>query len=67
MEKIPYTDLKPKIIYKKKMAKTLELMHRNKLFKVTQCIGIRDTKKMSRKEVVMTRLRIGHTHFTHIY
>ena len=70
--KIPYTDLKPKInkyIHEKWQTSWDEEMD-NKLYSIHPDLNNRWTKcyrKDRREEVVLARIRIGHTYFTHGY
>ena len=58
--KIPYTDLKPTIkkFISDKWQKSWDNQTQNKLHEIQEAIGYR-------REVILARLRIGHTHITH--
>ena len=66
--KIPYTDLKPfinKFIHKK-WQKSWDSQTRNKVHHIQDTIGEWPASyRRNRKEVKISRLRIGHTHITH--
>ena len=59
--KIPYTDLKPTIkkFISDKWQKSWDNQTQNKLHEIQEAIG--------GEEVILSRLRIGHTHITHSY
>ena len=66
--KIPYTDLKPLInkFIHKKWQKSLVDQTQNKLHHIQDTIGEWPAGyRRNRKEVIISRLRIGHTHITH--
>ena len=69
--KIPFTDLKRTInIYtKQKWQNYWDNFQNNKLHKIMPQIGKsqKSQTKISRKEVTLSRLRIGHSHITHSY
>ena len=69
--KIPFTDLKRTInIYtKQKWQNYWDNFQNNKLYEIMLQIGKsqKNQTKMSRKEVTLSRLRIGHSHITHSY
>ena len=68
---VPYTDLKPYInsFIANKWQERWSSCPDNKLFKIKPTLsvwpsGFRNSRK---EEVVLSRLRIGHTYFTHSY
>ena len=68
---VPYTDLKPHInsFIANKWQERWSSCPDNKLFKIKPTLGVwppgfRNSRK---EEVVLSRLRIGHTYFTHSY
>ena len=69
--KIPFTDLKRIInIYtKQKWQNYWDNFQNNKLHEIMPQIGKsqKNQTKMSRKEVTLSRLRIGHSHITDSY
>ena len=68
---IPGSDLKPSIrqYIKNKWQNLWTLTDNNKLKEIKPIIGEHpmSTSKQRQQEVILTRLRIGHTHFTHSY
>ena len=64
--KIPYTDLKPTIkkFISDKWQKSWDNQTQNKLHEIQEAIGEWPTG-YRREEVILARLRIGHTHITH--
>ena len=67
--KIPYTDLKPTIkkFISDKWQKSLDNQTQNKRHEIQEAIGEWPTghRSIRREEVILARLRIGHTHITH--
>ena len=66
--KIPYTNLKPLInkFILKKLQKSWDYQTQNKLHHIQDTIGEWPPGyRRNRKEVIISRLRIGHTHITH--
>ena len=66
--KIPYTDLKPLInkFILKKWQKSWDDQIQNKLHHIPDTIGEWPAGyRRNRKEVIISRLRIGHIHITH--
>ena len=66
--KIPYTDLKPTIkkFISDKWQKSWDNQTQNKLHEIQEAIREWPTGYRSiRREVILARLRIGHTHITH--
>ena len=67
--KIPYTDLKPTIkkFISDKWQKSWDNQTQNKLHEIQEAIGEWPTgyRSIRREEVILARLRIGHTHITH--
>ena len=68
---VPYTDLKPHInsLIANKWQERWSSCPDNKLFKIKPTLGVwlsgfRNSRK---EEVVLSRLRIGHTYFSHSY
>ena len=69
--RIPYTDLKPKInkfLHTKWQQQWSNSIH-NKLFQIQPTLGEwrPASRKSRRKQAVISRLRIGHTRFTHSF
>ena len=68
---VPYTDLKPHInsFIATKWQERWSSCPDNKLFKIKPTLGVLPSgfRNSCREEVVLSRLRIGHTYFTHSY
>ena len=68
---VPYTDLKPHInsFIAKKWQERWSSCPDNKLFKIKPTLGVWPSgfRNSHKEEVVLSRLRIGHTYFTHSY
>ena len=68
---VPYTDLKPHInsFIAKKWQERWSSCPDNKLFKIKPTLGMWPSgfRNSRKEEVVLSRLRIGHTYFTHSY
>ena len=68
---VPYTDLKPHINYfiANKWQERWSSCPDNKLFKIKPTLGVWPSgfRNSRKEEVVLSRLRIGHTYFTHSY
>ena len=69
IQKIPYTDLKPLInnFILKKWQKSWDEQTQNKLHHIQDTIGECPAgyRRNRKEEVIISRLRIGHTHITH--
>ena len=67
--KIPYTDLKPTIkkFISDKWQKSWDNQTQNKLHEIQEAIRewLTSHRSIRREEVILARLRIGHTHITH--
>ena len=68
---VPYTDLKPHInsFISNKWQERWSSCPDNKLFKIKPTLGMWPSgfRNSRKEEVVLSRLRIGHTYFTHSY
>ena len=68
---VPYTDLKPHINYfiANKWQERWSSCPDNKLFKIKPTLGVWPSgfRNSRKEEVVLSRLRIGHTYFSHSY
>ena len=68
---VPYTDLKPHInsFIANKWQERWSSCPDNKLFKIKPTLGVWPSgfRNSRKEEVVLSRLRIGHTYFTHSY
>ena len=68
---VPYTDLKPHInsFIANKWQERWSSCQDNKLFKIKPTLGVWPSgfRNSRKEEVVLSRLRIGHTYFTHSY
>ena len=68
---VPYTDLKPHInsFIANKWQERWSSCPDNKLFKIKPTLGVWPSgfRNYRKEEVVLSRLRIGHTYFTHSY
>ena len=70
--KIPYSDIKPSVnSYIRNKWQTLwDELPDNKLFQIEPAIGVRHLSVSSncmREEIVLARIRVGHTYFTNSY
>ena len=65
--KIPYTDLRPLInkFILKKWQKSWDDQTQNKLHHIQDTIGEWPASYRRNRKVIISRLRIGHTHITH--
>ena len=68
---VPYTDLKPHInsFIANKWQERWSSCPDNKLFKIKPSLGVWPSgfRNSRKEEVVLSRLRIGHTYFSHSY
>ena len=73
MFQIPYTDIKPSITIHiiNKWQTLWDEFPDNKLHQIEPIIGVRHLSILSersrREEIVLSRIRVGHSHFTHCF